>query len=84
MSGYSTGVTRAWWEVDQWSHRTDPNLIAAMQQLAAQQAQAQAAKPIKVGVETYPTHELVMELIARGFAVAKLPAEEMAEEVAGG
>lgn len=39
--------------------------------------------PKKRTVELLADHALVMELIARGYAVAKLPAEELAEGVGG-
>lgn len=34
-------------------------------------------------IETFADHELIMEMLARGYAVAKMPAEDLAEGIGG-
>lgn len=63
---------------------TDPALLDALKQMQHVMAQQAIRQPIvtKAPLETYPDHELIMEMIARGFAVAKMPAEDLSENLA--
>lgn len=80
MNGYSNNeLPHPWWETHQWS--TDRTTVIANPGQVIWNGPP-SGQVVAKSLDAFETHELVMELIARGYAVAKMGADELAEEVA--